>query len=262
MKGWEKWAEDVWQLGSDRDSKAIGFGHQGKTSSICAGSLVQRINKVPLVFKADCLSKISLWCCLLLLFWLGEKGRMGAGKARPGVNCYLRFWRICKELLSPPWFGLQVQRGTCGSQLSCSACSWGTWAALTHCTGHTKVMKDAAGLGLLPTAGLLEPLPSFLYCRSNPQLDSHSLSERSPQSSSFIPLYWCLCVLKAIPFNVTPLYSFVCLGHVGRPRRFKQWRKSLQCVRIKAALWMILEGKALTTACSLFHCHISCDTDR
>jgi len=39
---------------------------------------------------------MSLWRCLLLLFWVGEEqgvmgeeqGGMGAGEARPGVNWY------------------------------------------------------------------------------------------------------------------------------------------------------------------------------
>lgn len=41
----------------------------------------------------------------------------------------------------------------------------------------------------------------------------------------------------------------------GRPKRFEQRGKSLQCLRIKAALWMILKGKPLNTACPLFYCH-------
>lgn len=156
----------------------------GETCSICMDSLVQRINKAPLAFKAGRPNKISQWHCLLLLFWMGEeKGGMGAGKTRPRVNCYLRFLGLFKEMRSPPWFRLQIQRGTCGSPLPCSACSWCTSAAPTYCTGHTKVMKNEAVLGSLLTAGLLKTLPSFLHRRSNTQLDSLSISERSPQSS-------------------------------------------------------------------------------
>lgn len=42
---------------------------------------------------------------MAIMFWMGEeKGGMGAGKAIPGVNWYLHFLRIFKEMNSPLWF--------------------------------------------------------------------------------------------------------------------------------------------------------------
>lgn len=70
----------------------------GGSLFLLAGSLLQRIDKMPLLLKADCPDKISPWHCLLLLLWMcEEKGRVGAGKGRPGVNWSLLFLKSFKD---------------------------------------------------------------------------------------------------------------------------------------------------------------------
>lgn len=117
--------------------------------------------------------------------------------------------------------------------------------------------KNEAALGLLLPAKLLRRSHSFRAAEATLSWTLLLLVRGLHRAANLFP-FIDDCVswkwFSPMPPLCAPLCSEDTLSGLADPKGLNNGEKSLQCLRIKAALWMILKGKPLDTACPLFYC--------